>query len=404
MKLKLDAKTISALALPKGQTDEICWDAELEGFGLRLRRRRDGGTLRNWVAQYRANGRTRRVTIGSADKITAAQAREAARKTLARVELGHDPQAEKEAHRQQAAQTFRSLVPVYLDAKQPELRPGSYRIAKLYLTGPYFKALQPLAITAVTRADVATCIRAIGQRHSIGTAAAARRALSAFFAWTIADGLLGSGANPVHGTHRPPDLTSRDRILSNAELVRIWDACGASDFGRCVQLLILLGSRRQEVGGLRWSELDLEAGTWTLPAERSKNGRSHTVILPPAVLSIIQAVPRTDRDHLFGNRAGSGFTGWSNFKGEFARQLGILDFRLHDIRRTVATRMADIGIEPHIIEAALNHYSGHRRGIAGVYNRSSYERAVGAALLRWSEHVAALVEGRTSNVVTLQRA
>src|SRR5262245_44441961 len=106
MKLKLDAKIIPALALPPSRDEEIFWDTELEGFGLRLRRRRDGGTLRNFVAQYRANGRTRRVTIGSADKIMPSQAREVARKTLAHVELGHDPQAEKEAKRQQAAKTF----------------------------------------------------------------------------------------------------------------------------------------------------------------------------------------------------------------------------------------------------------------------------------------------------------
>src|SRR5262245_63125166 len=131
MKLKLDAKIVPALALPKGRTDEICWDAELEGFGLRLRRRRDGGTLRNWIAQYRANGHTRRVTIGSADKITPAQAREAARKLLARVELGGDPQAEKAAKRQQATRTVRWAVARYLDAKQGELRPVSHRINTL---------------------------------------------------------------------------------------------------------------------------------------------------------------------------------------------------------------------------------------------------------------------------------
>src|SRR5262245_2854600 len=232
MRLKLDPKTISTLALPKGGADEICWDSELEGFGLRLRRRTDGGLLRNWVTQYRASGHTRRITIGSADKITPMQARAAARKLLARVELGHDPQAEKEARRAQSAHTVRSVVASYLDAKQSELRPVSYRISKLYLTGPYFKALHPMAITAVTRADVAACTRAILRNHSGPTAAAARRALSAFFDWAIADGLLGNGANPVDGSHRPDDPAPRDRVLADAELVAIWNACGDDGFGR----------------------------------------------------------------------------------------------------------------------------------------------------------------------------
>ena len=130
VKIRLDAKTVGALVLPPGRADEICWDAELEGFGLRLRRRTNGGLLRNWVAQYRAAHHTRRVTIGAADKITPAQARDAARRILARVELGHDPQAEKAAKRQQATHTFRSVVVDYLDAKASELRPGSLRIAR----------------------------------------------------------------------------------------------------------------------------------------------------------------------------------------------------------------------------------------------------------------------------------
>jgi integrase len=408
MKLRLDAKTIAALALPKGRADEICWDAELEGFGLRLRRRAGGGTLRNWVTQYRANGHTRRITIGSADKISPAQARDAARKLLARVELGHDPQAEKEAKRQRAARTFKAVVEDYLAVKQSELRPASLRVTKLYLTGPYFRPLHRLAVDAITRADVASCVRTIMRKHSTSTAAAARRALSGFFAWAIADGLLGSGANPVDGSHRPADPKPRDRVLSNAELVAIWNAVDVDDdYGLIIRLLILLGARASEIGGMRRrGELDLDASTWTLPAERSKNHRAHTITLPPAALAIIEELPQTDRDHLFGSRAEGGFTSWPWCKQELDRKLGdaVKPWRVHDIRRTVATRMADIGIEPHVIEAALNHYSGHRRGVAGVYNRSSYERAVKAALARWAEHVLAIVEGRESNVASLQRA
>jgi integrase len=407
MKLKLDAKTISALALPKGRADEICWDAELEGFGLRLRRRSDGGTLRNWVAQYRANSHTRRATIGNADKITPTQARDAARKLLARVELGHDPQAEKAAKRQQDTRTVRATVAAYLEAKQSELRPASLRVSRLYLTGSYFKALHPLAVGAVTRADVAACVRAIVHKHSGPTAAAARRALSALFAWSIAEGLLGDGANPVDGSHRPDDPTPRDRVLTDAELVAIWNAADPdSEYGRIVRLLMLLGARASEVGGMRWSELDLDADTWTLPAERSKNHRAHTVALPPAALDIIEAVPRTDRDHLFGARAGAGFTSWPWHKEQIDRRLAdaAKPWRVHDLRRTVATRMADIGIEPHVIEAALNHYSGHRRGVAGIYNRSSYEGAVAAALERWADHLNGLVSGKKpATVVKLHR-
>jgi len=265
-----------------------------------------------------------------------------------------------------------------------------------------------MALTAIKRSDVAAAIRSIATKRSTSTAGAARRALSALFAWAIADGLLGDGANPVDGSHRPVDPTPRDRVLSNAELVAIWRACGDDDdFSRIVRLLILLGSRRQEVGGMRFSELDLDAGSWTLPKARSKNHREHTIALPAPALEIIKSAPRTGRDQLLGDRAGDGFTGWSNAKRDLDRRLGraVKTWRLHDVRRTVATGMADIGIEPHVIEAALNHYSGHRAGVAGIYNRSSYERAVAAAFSRWSEHVFALVEGREGKIVALpQRA
>jgi len=402
MKLKLDTKTVAGLTLPKGRHEEFCWDAELAGYGLRLRRRSDGGLLRTYAVQYRANGRTRRVTIGSADKLTLVQAREAARKLLARVELGHDPQAEKAAKRQQAARTFSLVVDAYLAASQPSLRPASFRVTKLYLTGPYFRPLHSIGVGDIAHPDIAARLSAITRAHSAHTAAAARRAVSALFRWAMEEGWVS--VNPVIGTRKPADPTPRDHVLSNPELVAIWNACGNDDHGRIVRLLILLGSRRQEIGGMRWSEFDLDAGTWTLPKERSKNDRPHTITLPVPALEIIKSMSRGERDHLFGDRAGDGFTSWSRCKVVLDQRLAgkVGAWRVHDIRRTVATRMADIGIEPHVIEAALNHFSGHRRGVAGVYNRSTYEPQIKTALARWSEHVIALVEGRASNIVPMR--
>src|SRR6516162_4186674 len=241
--------------------------------------------------------------------------------------------------------------------------------------------------------------RSLSRGQGAHTAAAARRTISAAFRWFMEEGWTTT--NPVIGTRKPPQAKPREHVLTDAELAKVWKACGDDDFGRIVRLLILLGSRRQEIGGMRQSELDLEANTWMLPPERSKNHRGFTVALPPPALAIIKSVPQTSRDHLFGDRAGGGFTSWSRSKRELDRSLTghVRPFRVHDIRRSVATGMADIGIEPHVIVACLNHYSGHRRGTAGVYNRSNYERAVKAALARWSEHVLALAEGRESNIV-----
>lgn len=404
--MKLDTKTVTALNLG-GKRDVIFFDEDLIGFGVRLRA--SGARVRrSWVAQYRSGGRTRRVLIGSLDKVALADARKAARTILAKVQLGDDPQNTKMQARREAAHTVRSTVDNYLEARRSELRLGSYRIARLYLTGPYFRALHPLAVTAVTRADVAAAVRAIAGKHSATTAAAARRQISAFYSWVISEGLLGDGGNPVDGSFSPEGSVARDRVLSDGELAAVWRACpDDDDFGRIVRLLILLGSRSREVGGMRWSELDLDAGVWVLPAERSKNRRSHAVTLPAAVLGIIAAVPRSGRDCLFGDRsAGAGFTNWTKCKKRLDQRLGnaVRPWRLHDLRRTTATGMADIGIEPHHIEACLNHFGGHRAGVAGVYNRASYSAAIARALERWANHVEQLVSGtKPASVVTLRR-
>jgi len=404
LKLKLDAKTIAGLALAKGRSEDFAWDTEIEGFGLRLRRSGDG-LRRTYVAQYRVGARrSRRVTLGTADKLTPAQAREAARKILARVQLGHDPQGDKQAKREEAAYTFKAVVADYLAARQPELRPASHRVTKLYLTGSYFKPLHTMPISTIKRSDLAGCIRNIVRTHSTSTAGAARRALSAFFAWSIAEGLLGDGANPVEGSHRPDERGQRNRVLTDLELVAVWRACGDDDYGRIVRLLALLGSRRQEVGGMRWSEIDLEAGTWTLPAERAKNHRAHTITLPAPALEIIKSVPRGDRDTIFGDAA-DGFSGWAYAKADLDGRLAgaaVKPWRLHDLRRTTATGMINLGVEPHHVEAVLNHHGGHRAGVAGTYNRSSYEPQIKTALARWSEHVLALVEGREDKVIALR--
>jgi len=154
---------------------------------------------------------------------------------------------------------------------------------------------------------------------------------------------------------------------------------------------------------MAWSELD--DGTWTLPAGRAKNGREHKIALPPAARAIVEAVPhRAGRDQLFGDRAGQGFTSWSRGKQDLDRRLGdrVKSWRLHDVRRTVASGMIALHIPSDHVEAVLNHYGGHRRGVAGIYNVHPYEKEIQLALLSWSEHVLALVEGRASKIVTLR--
>jgi integrase len=393
--MRLDNRTIAQVRLPDGKADAIFFDDDLTGFGLRLRVTGDV-VRKSWIAQYRHAGRTRRLKIGSVEKIAPDQARKAAKQLLARVELGADPAAEKATASAKAANTLRSVIDEYLDAKESTVRASSFRVTALYLRNPrYFGPLHSLPVTDVGLADVAARLKVISRESGSVTASRARAALSAMFGWAMREGLCGPQPfNPVAVTNAPKDSTPRDRVLTDAELAAIWRGCGDDDFGRIVRLLALTGCRRQEIGGLRWGEIDHEKGAITLPGERTKNGRAHVLPLPPIALEIIRGtLRRVGRDYLFGERA-EGFTIWAARKAEFDARLGaeVGEWRLHDLRRSVATKMADIGVQPHIIEALLNHYSGHRAGVAGVYNRSPYEKDVRAALTMWADHLAGIVD------------
>ena len=217
-------------------------------------------------------------------------------------------------------------------------------------------------------------------------------------------------ANPVIGTNKPPEPQSRDRVLTDAELAEVWAASQDNDYGRIVKLALLTGARREEIGGLRRQELDAGRAELNLPPERTKNGRPHIIPLSPLALSIVRAAPqREGRDYLFGGGAGA-FSGWSKAKAALDRRIlearraekthkasdevkPMPAWRFHDLRRTVATRMADLGIQPHVIEAILNHVSGSKAGVAGVYNRSLYAAEKRGALLLWADHIRAVLNG-----------
>jgi integrase len=188
-------------------------------------------------------------------------------------------------------------------------------------------------------------------------------------------------------------------VLTQAELAELWAALPEGDFGEIVRLLILSGQRREEIGGLRWSEVDLDRGLIVLPPERTKNLRQHEVPLSTQARAIIERQPkRKGRDFIFGIGK-AGFSGWSKSKERLDQALlrkrrerdrrakPLPSWRLHDLRRTAATQMAELSVLPHIVEVALNHVSGHKAGVAGIYNRARYEGEMRDALQKWADHV-----------------
>jgi integrase len=404
--MKLDDKTAKALRLPEGRSELIVFDNKLTGFGVRLR----AGGARSWIVQYRLGRQQRRKTIGSVETLSAGVAREAAKRDLAAVELGDDPQADVAAERRLAVQTLEGVAARFLRHQQGRLKIRSYQEVDRHLR-LHWAPLMRLPVHAVARRDVACRLGEIKAERGGYAANRARATLSALFGWAIREGLAET--NPVIGTNKATEELSRDRVLSDVELVAIWRACRGDHYGMIVRLLMLTGQRRDEVGAMAKAEIDLNAHKWTIPATRTKNGRVQEVQLSDPALAILKAAiereGREDRNAIFGENADSSFSGWSRAKLALDRRIAnatgapLAAWRIHDLRRTTATRMADLGVQPHIVEAVLNHVSGSKAGVAGVYNRAAYAAEKRQALDLWAAHVEAIVAGLSgSNVVPLR--
>ncbi len=380
----------------------MVWDNAVPGFGVRIR----AAGSKTWIFQYRQGGKQRRLTFGDANAMTPAAARSKAEDFRAQVRLGQDPAGTKIKARAQAAETVGPAIARFL--KDRKLKSRSRREVERHLN-KYAKPLHSLQLANVNRGTVATLLGDIAQDSGPVAANCARSSLSAFFKWCMGNGLLGDNANnPVVGTNKAETNGARERVLSGAELLLIWNALKDDHYGAIVKLLALTGQRREEIGGLRWSEIDSEHRTITLPGERTKNGRKHSIPLSGAAWAIIEAQPRhADRDFIFGRRGP--YPGWAAPKSALDQRTTaahggkpIAPWVLHDLRRTTATVMADrLKVQPHIIEAVLNHVSGHKKGVAGVYNRAPYDDEKRVALDRWADHLMAVVEGRTNTVVNL---
>lgn len=371
----------------------------MPGFGLRIY----ASGRRQWVAQYRdGSGRTRRATFGDPRTVSLDEARDGARKLLSRVELGSDPQAEKQAARR--AVRLGALVEDYLVGAAQRLKPRSYAEIKRHLR-EHAKPLHHDPAGDVGRAAVVKLLDSIARDKGPVAANRVRSSLSGMWVWGLRTGAI-EGENPIAIVPKPGSETPRERVLTDAELALVWKCTGGDhDHDRIVRLLLLTGARREEVAGMEWDEI--EGSLWTLPRARSKNGLPHELPLSALALAQLPA-SREKRVGVFGKRGG-GFSGWSRCKERLnhriTRQLReifethhgrrpnldevpAMAWTLHDLRRTLSTWLNENGTEPHVVEAVLNHVSGtSRRGVAGVYNKAQYREPKRDALSRWEAHV-----------------
>jgi len=221
--------------------------------------------------------------------------------------------------------------------------------------------------------------------------------LRKLFNWCVDRDILQ--ASPCVRVKPPGRETDRDRVLSDDELKRVWRAAYLLGwpFGPAVKLLILTAQRRNEVAMMRWDEVDLDGALWTIPSEKSKNGRVHQVPLSPTALDIIKALPRMG-EVVFTTSGTKPISGFSKAKVRLDKLSGVTEWRLHDLRRTATTGMAKMGIGPHVVARILNHGAGTIRGVAAVYNRHAYLDERRTALEAWARRVDALVNGTPANL------
>jgi integrase len=404
---KLNQALADKLKLPQNSTDHIEWDDAVKGFGLRIR---EGGN-KSWIFQYKLDGNTRRIKLGTTQELTAEQARkgwkgedgqwrDGAAKLKNDADRGEDVAVKRLERRASAAQRFKAVLDEYLEVKGPTLRPRTLVEVKRHLE-VNFGGLHSRQIDDITKGHVSTELEKIIKTSGASSANRARASLNAFFRWAFAKDRVKN--NPVIGTEKQKE-NYRQRVLTDNEAAAFWLAADPeTQFGRIVRLLMLTGCRRDEIGSLRWSEIDLEAKTITLPKERTKNKTEHLVPLCDTAVNLLETTLRVEgREFVFGVAQG-GFAGWSRSKILIDERAGLkTGWTLHDLRRTVRTGLDLLSVQPHVSEAVLNHL---QTKLMRTYNLNTYAKEKREALNTWANHLlVAVAKANGANVTTLRKA
>jgi integrase len=439
MEMELREGIAKLITVPKGRRDVLVWDTKTPGFFLR--KFASGRAM--WGVRYHVGKKQRRVHLyDAAVRGTLSKAKSEAADVRARARLGTDVVAQRAAAAEASAKTITlgKLAELYLADRriakrngsgEPAWRPRYVAEVERQLTRDW-KPLAGTAIQAITRQDIVKVIDELALSNGAVSADRARAALSGLYAWAIDRGYCD--VTPVLHIKPRAENGARDRTLTEVELREVWLAADrlGGDYGRIVKLLILTGQRRDEIGSLFWAEIQAHGDDTRieLPGERTKNHCPHIVPLSAEAAAVLPSQPN-GRLMVFG-RIGTGFSGWSKAKLELdeaiaaarrARRVrtAMPPWRLHDIRRTVVTQLVESRTrtvetpngpreetwrfaEPHVVEAIVNHNSGHKAGVAGMYNKALYLSERRQALELWGAHIAALVDGRHSKVVPFKRA
>lgn len=398
-------RTIEA-AKPSAGRDVYTWDTGLKGFGFRVTPK----GVRSYVLQYRVNGGpSRRKTIGvHGSPWTPQTARKEAERLLMQVRQGVDPvEHQRELKRREKVLNISAycdlFVDLYLKANWPDTWPEAMRTLENVVKPRWGKR----SLLSLKRVDMVKLMDDYSDRP--GRKKYVHSLLRKLFNWAVDREDID--VSPLAGMKAPKPAASRRRVLGHDELFCLWHACDRAGWlwGPYVRLLILTMQRRQEVAEMDWSEIDLNARIWSLPAERTKNNEAHIVPLTGLAIDQLEALGPKTQGLVFTTTGKTAVSGFSKAKRFFDTEMKSIareraeqregdpdrftmpDWRFHDLRRTGATNLQALGIPVEVTEAVLNHISGTRAGVAGIYNRYKYEPEKRAALNAWDHRLRELV-------------
>lgn len=366
---------------------------------------------KSWAVRYRHGGKPRKHTLGAYPTLDLRKARQAARDALQLVAEGDDPASQKRVARRDAAEgrdLVENVVADFLDRHAKAKR--TYREIKRLLEREVLPKWRGRKIQSITRRDVIEILDGLVDRGIGRMTNTVFSVIRKLFRWAIERDIVA--ASPVVGMRPPVKERSRERVLTDSEIKRLWQAADALGypFGPMFRLLVVTGQRLGEVSGMAWQELDLDKRLWSLPRERVKNDRAHDVPLSDLAIETLTTLPKIAGAHplVFTTTGRTAASGFSRAKRNLDKAIAddggepVPAFTLHDLRRTVATGLQRLAIPPHVTEAVLNHKSGTIKGIAAVYARHDYADEKRAALDAWARMLREIVTGEAAdNVVQM---
>jgi integrase len=372
--------------LQVAEKDTVYWDQALPGFGVKVTPR----GRKAFIVMYRVGGagsRLRKYTIGPYGRITLAMARAQAQKIFAARLDGRDPAEEKkQARRRLVVDQVEDLIETFIRERLSKIRSAptvSNRLRRDVI--PYWGAK---SVHEIKKRDVIDLVSKISERNN-HAGYRLLKILKTFFRWCVGRAVIE--ASPAEGLSTDYREVSRDRVLTDDELAAIIVAARKMPmpYGGIVEFLALTGQRRDEVVQASPSEIDLEARTWRLPSDRTKNRKAHIVHLSEPACAVISG--HLTGKYIFPTSTGHYFQAYSKSKDVLDQLCGVRGWRLHDLRRTIVSGMARMGIPPHVADKILNHQSGTISGVAAVYQRHDFLSERKEALDQWGAYVAELV-------------